>query len=65
MRRVAVSLAVVSTLSAYALSQRPAVAAGPFRDGQFKGSVADAYFGPLQVTAVIANGQLVDVQIVE
>ena len=34
-----------------------------YKDGTYKGTLADAYFGDLQVAAVIANGRLADVQV--
>jgi len=39
-----------------------AAAKGSYKDGQYTGSVANAFFGPLQVKAVVQNGKLVDVQ---
>ncbi len=41
------------------------VANTPLKDGTFKGTRADAYFGPLQVSAVITGGKLVDVQVID
>ena len=39
----------------------PATAsAGTYKDGTYKGSVADAYFGSLQVEAIIQGGKLAD-----
>jgi len=35
---------------------------GQFRDGTYTGAVADAYFGQVQVQAVVQNGKLTDVQ---
>lgn len=35
--------------------------AGQFKDGTYTGSVADAYFGNLQVQAVVSGGKLTDV----
>jgi uncharacterized protein with FMN-binding domain len=37
-------------------------AAGAYKDGTYTGSVADAYFGNLQVAAVISGGKITDVQ---
>ncbi len=34
---------------------------GQFKDGTYTGSVADAYFGNVQVQAIVKNGQLADV----
>ena len=36
--------------------------AGMFKDGTYTGPVADAFYGPLQVAAVIQDGKLVDVK---
>lgn len=36
-----------------------------YRDGSYAGSVADAYFGPLQVSAVIKNGAIADIQFLQ
>jgi uncharacterized protein with FMN-binding domain len=36
-----------------------------YKDGQFTGNVADAYYGPVQVKVVIQNGKITDVQIVD
>lgn len=38
---------------------------GTFKNGEYTGSVADAYYGPLQVKAVITNGQISDVQFLQ
>lgn len=35
---------------------------GQFKDGQYDGSVADAYYGNVQVRAIIQDGKLTDVQ---
>ncbi len=39
----------------------PARAASGYRDGTFTGSVADAYYGNIQVQAVISGGRITDV----
>jgi len=39
----------------------PPVTSGKFRNGSFTGNVADAFYGPLQVKAVISGGKIVDV----
>ncbi len=39
----------------------PAVSGGKFKDGKYAGSVEDAFYGNIQVQAVIANGKLADV----
>ena len=38
------------------------VAQGQYKDGTYTGSVADAYYGKLQVVAVVQNGKITDVQ---
>jgi uncharacterized protein with FMN-binding domain len=38
------------------------VTKGAFKDGTYTGTVADAVYGQLQVTAVISGGKLTDVQ---
>lgn len=36
-----------------------------YKDGQYTGSVADAFYGPVQVKAVIQGGRLTDVQFLQ
>lgn len=38
-----------------------AVSGGQYKDGKYTGSVADAYYGNIQVQAVVAGGKLSDV----
>lgn len=38
---------------------------GPYRDGTYTGSVADAYYGNVQVQATIQNGFITDVQFLD
>jgi len=45
--------------------QPPANNSGAFKDGQYTGSVADAYYGNVQVMAVIQGGKIADVQFLE
>jgi len=40
----------------------PVVATGQYRDGEYTGDVADAYFGQVQVKVVIQGGRITDVQ---
>jgi uncharacterized protein with FMN-binding domain len=40
-------------------------AAGQYRDGQFTGPQADAFYGLVQVQAVIQNGQIADVKFLQ
>lgn len=39
--------------------------AGKYRDGSFTGSAFDAYFGPVQVRAIVQNGVLVSVDVLD
>lgn len=41
------------------------LARGAFRDGTYTGATADAYWGTVEVNAIISNGQLSDVQFVQ
>lgn len=41
------------------------VAQGQYKDGTYNGSVTDAFYGPMQVEAVIQGGKLAQVQILE
>jgi uncharacterized protein with FMN-binding domain len=44
---------------------RVAQAPGGYRDGTFQGVSANAYYGRVQVDAVVSGGQLVKVEIVD
>ena len=43
----------------------PAQTSGQYRNGQYTGSVADAYYGNVQVKAIITNGKISDVQFLQ
>ncbi len=43
----------------------PTQTAGAYKNGAYTGSVADAYFGNVQVKAIIQSGKLSDVQILQ
>lgn len=69
-----VSLNIQAENSTTAKNANPAPAPTPkpasapahtFKDGTFVGSVADAYYGNIQVQAVIQNGQITDVQFLQ
>ncbi len=45
--------------------QPPAVAKGAYKDGSYTGSIADAFYGPLQVKVVIKGGKLTDVEFLQ
>ena len=38
---------------------------GQYKDGSYTGSVADAFYGPIQVKATISGGKLTDVQFLQ
>lgn len=38
---------------------------GPYRDGEYTGNVADAYYGNIQVKAIIQGGHITDVQFLD
>lgn len=46
-------------------SKSSATASGAYADGSYTGNVVDAYYGPVQVEAVIRNGQLTDVKFLQ
>ncbi len=43
----------------------PAQTSGQYRNGQYTGIVADAYYGNVQVKAIITNGKISDVQFLQ
>ncbi len=43
----------------------PAVAAGQYKDGQYTGPQVDAYWGQVQVEAIVQNGQITDVRFLQ
>lgn len=54
------TLAAKSPTPSHALQR-----SGKYTNGTYAGSITDAYYGPLQVQAVITNGQLSDVQFLQ
>lgn len=51
--------------SAPSSTQPTVVPQGMYKDGQYTGNVADAYYGNIQVKAIIANGKITDVQFLQ
>jgi uncharacterized protein with FMN-binding domain len=43
----------------------PVAAQGTFKDGEYAGKVADAYYGNIQVKAIVSGGKLTDVQFLD
>ena len=43
----------------------PTTSNGQYKNGTYAGPVTDAYYGPMQVQAVVKNGQLADVQVLQ
>jgi uncharacterized protein with FMN-binding domain len=78
MKKFLLSFAVISIFTGYALYlhiNTPAAAtssstqtvassgpSAPLKDGTYTGSAADAYYGSVQILAIVKNGKLSDVQ---
>lgn len=45
--------------------QPPAANSGQYKNGQFTGDVTDAYYGNVQVKAIISGGKITDVQFLQ
>jgi len=43
----------------------PSSSNGKYKDGQYTGNVADAFYGNLQVKAIISGGKITDVQFLQ
>ncbi len=56
--------ATATKVPATATVVQAAQSSGQYKDGTYTGSSANAYFGQVQVKAVVQNGQLTDVQFV-
>ena len=72
MHRALATFLTVARLASVALPAVLAAAPGPaaaastqYRDGIYKGPQVDAYWGMMRVAAVVQNGQLVNVKILE
>jgi uncharacterized protein with FMN-binding domain len=52
-------------LNAVQLTDQPATSTGRYMDGEFVGNAFDGEWGPVQVKAVIRNGDLADVIVLE
>ena len=72
MPRTLTTLLAAGRLAALVLPALVAVSPGPasaasvqYRDGAFKGPPVDAYWGLVRVQAIVQNGQLVKVKIVD
>jgi len=57
--------ATVAAVVPVAANAQPGSAGGRYKDGSYQGSVADAYYGNVQVQADVKNGQLVSVRILQ
>ena len=51
--------------SATVVNVTPTQTSGMYKDGTYTGTAADAYYGYIQVKAVISGGKLVDVQFLQ
>ncbi len=47
------------------IPKKPPVALGKYKDGTYTGNAADAYYGYIQVQAIVQNGKLTDVQFLQ
>jgi uncharacterized protein with FMN-binding domain len=63
-RATALSVSALAVLGAYTAPISPASAA-PYRDGPSTGPSADAYYGVVQVQAVIRHGRIVAVDVLQ
>jgi uncharacterized protein with FMN-binding domain len=61
----AVSSSQTHTVSAVATTQTASTPAGQYTDGTYTGSAANAYYGTVQVQAVIQNGKITNVQFLQ
>ncbi|MFI5260655.1 MAG: FMN-binding protein [Candidatus Paceibacteria bacterium] len=55
----------VATTPAPAPTPAPTKPAGQYTDGSYTGSAADAYYGTVQVKAIVQNGRITDVQFLQ
>jgi len=62
---LSVSTTPVPTVTSPATGISPTATSGQYKDGTYTGSVADAYYGNVQVQAVIQNGVIADVQFLQ
>ncbi len=79
MKKIAISALVIVAFAAFVLYEKFSVpkeipidnkvtfpaTSTKYKDGEFTGDVADAYFGKVQVKAVILGGKLTDVQFLD
>lgn len=63
--QVAVNVPAPTTTSASIPNDTPASRKSNYKDGSYTGAVADAYYGPFQVKAIISGGKLTDVQFLQ
>lgn len=58
------TVTTVGTTTAVAVTPSPA-SSGQYKDGTYTGSVADAFYGNIQVEAVISGGKITDVKFLQ
>jgi len=56
---------LTQTTTSKTVSDYTHLSAGQYRDGNYTGSIADAYYGNIQVKALIKNGKLIDIQFLQ
>jgi uncharacterized protein with FMN-binding domain len=62
---VPVTTPTTSSTTTSSTAGSASTSAGQYKDGTYTGSVADAYYGNVQVQAVITNGAIADVQFLQ
>jgi len=61
----AVTATISNTLAPAKTTPPPIAAMGQYKDGSYTGTDADAYFGKVQVKAIVQGGKLTDVQFLD
>lgn len=59
------SMGVSATTQPSSVSTAPSMTRGQYRDGSYIGDPADAYYGNIQVKALIQGGKITDVQFLQ
>ncbi|MDB4940438.1 MAG: FMN-binding protein [Candidatus Doudnabacteria bacterium] len=62
---IPITVPLTPSSSTPAAAVKVAIQNGQYKDGSYTGSIADAYYGNIQVSAVIQNGKLTDVQFLQ
>ena len=65
MSSVPTAITTNTPIPSTSISPQPVITTNMYANGTFTGSVVDAYYGNIQVQAIIANGQISDVQFLQ